>query len=382
MEKLYLVFDQLPSKKDGGLIATYINMTDLLKEQFEIHVVTIFDCTEEIKKEKAFSDSVFFHSLTDVIIDNRFYRLFEYLLKFEFTNFFHAVFSMLFYFLFAPIARNRIKEIINKGDLVIVSSPAAAMFMSKSIPFILEIHIYYDYFFGNNILGRMQSMLMRTPVLTIFRSADDAKRASKKFESTYIYNFYKKTEEKLHYNRNDHLSIIFMGRLSEQKHPERLIECADLLKEHCCDFTLDIYGDGNLKEKVKKMIAEKNLQNNVNLCGFTSDKNIYENYDILWMTSRFEGLPMVIVEAKSCGIPTISVNWGNAVYEVIQNNKDGFVVDTNDQLVEKTLELWSNREEWNQFSNKCKENYYSIFSPDVYKSRLLEIFEYFKRIIE
>ena len=49
MKKLYIVFDQIPSKESGGLIATYFNLVKLLDQDFEIHIVSIFNTNKKNK---------------------------------------------------------------------------------------------------------------------------------------------------------------------------------------------------------------------------------------------------------------------------------------------------------------------------------------------
>ena len=78
MKKLYIVFDQIPSKESGGLIATYFNLVKLLDQDFEIHIVSIFNTN---KKNKNLFDQYPIHVVDKNLIDMRFYKIFSYLLK-------------------------------------------------------------------------------------------------------------------------------------------------------------------------------------------------------------------------------------------------------------------------------------------------------------
>ena len=49
-------------------------------------------------------------------------------------------------------------------------------------------------------------------------------------------------------------------------------------------FTLDMYGTGVLVDDIAKLIEENDLSENVHLCGFCNDKNIFDNYSLLWLT--------------------------------------------------------------------------------------------------
>lgn len=49
--------------------------------------------------------------------------------------------------------------------------------------------------------------------------------------------------------------------------------------------------------------------------------SVYKDYSLLWITSDYEGFGLVIIEAKANGVPTISTNWGEGVFEVIEKKK-------------------------------------------------------------
>ena len=175
MKKLYIVFDQIPSKESGGLIATYFNLVKLLDQDFEIHIVSIFNTN---KKNKNLFDQYPIHVVDKNLIDMRFYKIFSYLLKEKnIKKFIYGIKSLFLYFFSIPIIKKKISKMIYNDDRVVVSSPSAAIFMPRNLNFILEIHTKYEYFFGSNKLGKLQSMLMTRPQLILFRSKVDANKA-------------------------------------------------------------------------------------------------------------------------------------------------------------------------------------------------------------
>lgn len=367
MRNIYLVFDQLPSIKDGGLIATYIAFTKLYREEYNIKIISVFDFLKNDIDE--FKD-IEIIKFSNTVLDIRFYKCFSYLKSGDIKSFIFSIYSMFYFFLYIPIARNKIKRVIGENDIVIAVAPAAAIFIHKSIKFILEIHIRFEYFWGKNILGRAQSLLMTKPVLTLFRNKSDANKGSQLFNSDYIYNFYDSEFPEPIYNINDRKNkILFVGRLNEQKDPIRLLECAELLKNKSSSFILDIYGDGPLRKMMESEIKKRQLNDVVSLKGYVDDKLIYKNYSMLWLTSKVEGFGLVIIEAKALKTPTISYEWGEAVYEVIDNEHDGYVVKNNEELVEKTLELFNDESKLLSLSEHAYTYYLNNFGKDVYKKR-------------
>lgn len=106
-------------------------------------------------------------------------------------------------------------------------------------------------------------------------------------------------------------SILAVGRFTEQKGYDLLIESWNILQEHhyeaCGGWTLSIIGDGEEKPKIEDLIKQLNLDKTVDIVSNTNNiASYYENASFLCMSSRFEGLPMVLIEAQSYGLPIVS----------------------------------------------------------------------------
>lgn len=352
-KNLYIVFDQLPSKKTGGLVTTYVSLFNLLKDQYNIKIISVF----EYENNELFDEK-------DIICVNRHIvssdcvNILTYIKKFDLKKTIISLKQLFLYFLCIPFNKKKIAKIIDNNDLVIVSSPSAAIFMPKNLDFILEIHTYFKYFFDNNLKGKLQSLLMQKPKLMLFRTKNDMREVRRLgFENIgYVYNFFDNVNTKLNKNTIKN-KICFVGRLEEAKNLPRMMDIAIELKKYDNDYILDIYGEGSYKELISKLIYEYELQDNVFLKGFTDDKNIYGNYSLMWMTSNKEGLSLSVIEAKACGIPTISTNWGEGVYEVIEDGIDGFVAKDNSDFVDKTMILLSNNDKLKIFRKNCLKNF-------------------------
>lgn len=121
--------------------------------------------------------------------------------------------------------------------------------------------------------------------------------------------------------------VIAAGRLDVEKGFDILIDIWKNIAAKNPDWTLEIWGDGALRENLTKQIADNGLNNNVFLKGRTGEiQNKYIESSFYVMTSRYEGFPMVLIEAMSCGLPCISFDcrWGPG--EIIEDNKNGFLV--------------------------------------------------------
>lgn len=362
MEKLYIVFDKIPSKTSGGLVTTYIRLVELLKKDYKIEIISFFDTNQEDKDQ--FKNNKI-NIMSKHNIDLQFFKLFSYLKEGKIKKFIYAIFSGIYYFGYIPFAKIKTRKLINEKDKVIVSSPSAAIFMSKKLDFILELHVKYEYFFGKNLLGRMQSSLMTKPKLMLFRSQSDAKKARdlSNYNASYIYNFYDNKDIKLNTPLAERKNkIIYLGRLEAQKDPDKLLRVASYLKKINDTFILDIYGTGSMKEHIERKIRELNLENNVYMKGFITDKNIYQKYSSLIITSKDEGFPLTIIEAKANATPTITNIWGDAVYETVKDGVDGFIIDDEKEMANKIAGILNNNELLEKLSNNSLKEY-ERFSP-------------------
>lgn len=381
MKNIYIVFDKLHSNEAGGLVSAYASLIQLLKDDYTIKVISIIN--SNLTRHDMFSDCEIinvskhdFFPRMEIISDS--------LKSFKLLLLLKELFKLLCYFCYIPISRIKMRNMFSSDDIIIVSSPAAGMFMSSKNRFILEIHTKFEYFWGTNKLGRLQSKLMSKPYITVFRTKADMEKASKYFNSTYSYNFINKElfndtvsiGEKIRKHK-----IIYMGRFGKEKNLPKMIECAKQLKKQIPDFTLDMYGTGVLVDDIAKLIEENTLSENVHLCGFCNDKNIFDNYSLLWLTSDFEGMSMTIIEAKAKGVPTISTNWGDGVFEVIHDKEDGFVENTVEDIVNRTAELMNDKELLINISKNALKNFDEFSKENAYK-RWIELLKRFEGELE
>ena len=122
--------------------------------------------------------------------------------------------------------------------------------------------------------------------------------------------------------------IISVGRLNEQKGYERLIDAWAIVNMKHPDWHLTIYGEGEQKKKLKQFIKEKHLEATFHICQPTQEiMNKYIESSIYVMSSHFEGLPMVLIEAKTCGLPCISFDCPHGPSEIIKHGDDGLLIE-------------------------------------------------------
>lgn len=104
----------------------------------------------------------------------------------------------------------------------------------------------------------------------------------------------------------DTVLIGCVGRLSDQKNPLYTVEIAKALADRQADFKLIMIGDGELYAEVERLLWEKGLEERVLLMGLKKDiPEWMQAMDVFILPSKYEGLPVVAVEAQAAGLDTL-----------------------------------------------------------------------------
>ncbi len=125
-------------------------------------------------------------------------------------------------------------------------------------------------------------------------------------------------------------TVVSYCRLSIQKNLPMLINAfAEFHKKHL-DYNLEIYGEGEKREELEKLIQNLGLCKCANIYPF--DKNVHKKIIDAGMyvsTSDWEGFPNSVLEAMSIGLPVISTDCDFGPADLINNNENGILVPTN-----------------------------------------------------
>ena len=161
-----------------------------------------------------------------------------------------------------------------------------------------------------------------------------------------------------------------VGRLDYQKGFDRLLHIWSRFVVLNPGWRLKIAGEGEMRGELNKIIETLQLSESVELLGKVKNvDSLYKDADIFLMTSRYEGLPMVLLEAKAWGLPTIAFNCQTGPKEVINNGVDGFLIDdeSNDDFVSAMNELASDNEKYFEMSLACKETIEKFSAKNICK---------------
>src|SRR5208337_2745655 len=121
-----------------------------------------------------------------------------------------------------------------------------------------------------------------------------------------------------------------VGRLHEQKGYDDLIRAARLIVDERPNVRFAIAGDGPMRADLEALIRSLNLTERFQLCGFRSDiSNFVSALDLFVSSSRWEGLPIAVVESMLLRRPVVATDVGG-VAEVVKPGATGYLVPPGD----------------------------------------------------
>lgn len=134
-------------------------------------------------------------------------------------------------------------------------------------------------------------------------------------------------------------TIVGVGRLSSQKNFSLLISAFASIADKYVDYTVDIYGDGPLREKLEELAKAKGLSNRVIFHGQVENLlDVIRDSAVFVMSSDYEGMSNALIEALALGLPVISTDHaGGGAKELIIDGFNGLLVPVGDEkaLAEK-----------------------------------------------
>ncbi len=155
----------------------------------------------------------------------------------------------------------------------------------------------------------------------------------------------------------DQFLVGMVGALKPQKAPLDYVRVAAQVYRHYKNVRFLLVGDGELREAVKEEVSRLELEDVFYLVGWRQDiVEIMKSLDIFVLTSLWEGLPRVYLEALSSGIPVVGTRVDGAA-EVIQHDINGMLAEPGDipALANAVLTLLTDPERRHRLKQQCQE---------------------------
>ena len=140
---------------------------------------------------------------------------------------------------------------------------------------------------------------------------------------------------------------IAVGRLEYQKGFDILIDCWKEIAKQYPDWQLDIYGEGSCREELQRQINSLQLVDKVKLCGRNNNIiDVYPQYSLHIMTSRYEGQGIVLLEAQACGLSSVVFDYQYGASDIVSNEYNGLIIEQGNRklFIEAAMKMMSSKD--------------------------------------
>lgn len=145
--------------------------------------------------------------------------------------------------------------------------------------------------------------------------------------------------------------VLFLGRITEQKNPQKFIRVVDYIRKQGIDVRAIMVGDGNLTTECRKLILEMDLQTNIQMIGFCKNPYPYiKKAKMLLVTSEWEGYGLVAGEALLLGTPVLASEVGGL--KMLLKKMNFALCSSEQEMCEKAVELLENEENYKKYKNE------------------------------
>ncbi len=307
-----------------------------------------------------------------------------------------------------PYSR-KISKILNSLDLDIIHSQhpnllgSAAMRWAKkkNIPLVFTWHTLYDQYAhfapfvpeklaawwtirnARNYANRADAVVTPTPsVIEIIRKwgviNENITAIPTGVEEKQFEHSDRESVRKKHGIQDDEILLTLISRLTAEKNVLFLAEAVSEIVKNNTKVKFMLCGDGDLKEKMIEIAAEKGIENKLVSVGIMPDKeknNYYAAGDIFVYSSKSETQGMILTEAMYSGLPIVAVR-ATGVRDIVEDGKTGFLVSENKQEFQEMVEkLISDPVLRKNFSEEAKKVAREKYTSKVCADKMIRVYE-------
>lgn len=170
--------------------------------------------------------------------------------------------------------------------------------------------------------------------------------------------------------------VLALGRFHPQKGYDRLIPAWKSVAAKHPDWSLHLYGAGGEKERYAEMVRREGLAGRIRIQDAVQGvEPLLDSASLYVLSSRYEGFPLVLLEAMQRGLPCVSVDCPSGPREIIRDGEDGFVVPDADlgALADKVNYLIEHPAERTAMGIRARENI-KRYAPDAIMKQWVALF--------
>ena len=338
MNIIYVIEDY---SENGGVERIVSDKANTLSTQYQHNVTVITVYRDNRKEQFKLNDGVYL-----IYLDVPFAK--------RTNNYLLRLISRLYTIFIAIIRLNKVIKGLNPDIIFFTTTLGAILlpFCHTKARKIYESHLARNFNPFNKLFFLTELRAERIVCLT----SGDAKEYKYAKRVDVIPNYI--NDIKSHVEDYSVKKAIAVGRLEYQKGFDILIDCWKEIAKQYPDWKLDIYGEGACREELQHQIDSLELGNKVKLCGRNNNIiDVYPLYSLHLMTSRYEGLPMTLIEAQACGLPSVVFDYQYGASDIVSNGHNGLIIEqaNSKQLIEAAMKMMSSEKLRKQYGTNALE---------------------------
>ena len=267
-----------------------------------------------------------------------------------------------------------------KPDLIHAHDMRAGFFSALccgKIPLVSHIHnnAYDARGLSPKTVGYLLAGFRAKHIFWVSQSSFDGYAFHKLFarKSSVLYNVIDTDEiyTKLSQDSNSYdYDLIYVGRLTYQKNPQRLLRLCARLKQDKPDLKVAIVGTGELEEELKALSQELNLEDTVHFLGFQPNPiKMVACSKAMILTSRWEGTPMCALEAMALGTPVVSTP-SDGMKDLLTDGVSGYLTESDEQMAVDLLKIFAQPEHRQFLAENARKKFDSLNDGKAYKQAI------------
>lgn len=272
-----------------------------------------------------------------------------------------------------------------KPDLIHAHDMRAGFFSALccgNIPLVSHIHnnAYDARGLSPKTVGYLLAGFRAKHIFWVSQSSFDGYAFHKLFarKSSVLYNVIDTDEiyTKLSQDPNTYdYDLIYVGRLTYQKNPQRLLRLCARLKQDKPDLKVAIVGTGELEDELKTLSQELNLEDTVHFLGFQPNPiKMVACSKAMILTSRWEGTPMCALEAMALGTPVVSTP-SDGMKDLLTDGVSGYLTESDEQMAEDLLKIFTQPEHRQLLAENARKKFDSLNDGEAYKQAIAAAYQ-------
>ena len=270
-------------------------------------------------------------------------------------------------------------DIIHAHD---IRASIVASFFSKKCTIISHIHSNHENMRKINLKTILYNYATKKfkKIIWVSESSLENYYFNKKIKnkSITLYNVISAEQIKLKINEDSNnyekFDLVYLGRLTYAKNPQRLIKILKNIIGMKSDLKVAIIGSGDEEKSVVDLIKKYGIEKNIKMFGFINNPyKILDSSKIMIMTSRYEGTPMCALEAIALGKPIVSTPT-DGLRDVVDSEITGFLSDNDHEIEKYILDLLNDKEKFKKISANVLEKNKIINDLSKYKDIIENIY--------